>query len=542
MPPRLLILFGSILLTCAATLAPVLISIRIANIEDASSEQTRLQNFANRVVAHTEAITHEAFNGLAQALPDDTAPCSTENIEQLRRRVFNYFYIRDAGVYSGKQYLCSALLGDVRDQNLTMPPPSRVTHDGYSVWFNRMNPLSDLRSDIQIGRNGRYVSIDPQSFVDLIDPAQRPIAVIDAEQGVVLAVSPGTSEEEMMNAWTVGGRIDSARWRYAVARSAKRPALAVVVKALRDRPTSGAITSLITWVGGGLALACLVGYLGYRRVSRQLSFPATLQWAISHRRIDVHYQPVIRLENGRCVGLEAVARWQLRGRDVAPEVFFAVAEQHQLMQALTDLVFDKAIEGALRELRADPAFYLAINVSASDLQDGRLLQRIANRLAGTDVAPAQICIEIDEHHLANASDVRNAIHALRDAGHPVYIDNFGTTYAGLAYLQTFAVDALKLDKSFVGAIGKEATPSVVVTHTIAMAHELGLTIIAEGVENQHQFDYLLQQGVQYGQGWFFCEPLAPDDCFEWLGSRNAPATGKNGDGDGDENAAGSAQT
>ncbi|WP_343669533.1 EAL domain-containing protein [Paraburkholderia heleia] len=520
MPPRLLILFGSILLTCAATLAPVIISIRIANIDDARNEQARLQAFANRVMAHTESITNEAISGLARVLPDEHTPCSPENIEQLRRRVFNYYFIRDAGFYSGKQYLCSALMGDVQDQNLTMPAPGRLTRDGYSIWFSQMNPLSDLRSDIQIGRNGRYVSIDPQSYVDLIDPAQRPIAVIDADQNVVLAVSPGTSGAEMIKAWKTGGHIEGSRWRYAVARSAKRPALAVVVKTLRDLPSSSAITSLITWVGGGLAIACLVGYLGYRRVSRQLSFPATLQWAISHRGIEVHYQPVIGLGDGRCAGVEAVARWQLRGRAVAPEVFIAVAEQNQLIQGLTDLVLDKAIEGALRELRADPSFYLSVNVSASDLQDGRLPQAIAKRLAGTGVKPGQICIEIDEHHLSNAPDVRNAINALREAGYPVYIDNFGTTYAGLAYLQSFTVDALKLDRSFVAAIGNEATPSVVVTHTIAMAHELGLKIIADGIENQNQFDYLREQRVQYGQGWFFCEPLASNEFLDWIRRRN----------------------
>ena len=160
-------------------------------------------------------------------------PCSPAYITQVARVIFNYRYVQDAGAYGERRYLCSPLLGDVRAQHLTMPPPNARSNDGYLVWFRQKNPLSDVRQDIQIGRNGNYVSIDPQSYVDLIDPARRPIAAINAETNTILALSPGADGDDMLNAWKLAGRVKSGQWHYAVARSTTR-ALGVVVKSPRS--------------------------------------------------------------------------------------------------------------------------------------------------------------------------------------------------------------------------------------------------------------------------------------------------------------------
>jgi sensor c-di-GMP phosphodiesterase-like protein len=237
----------------------------------------------------------------------------------------------------------------------------------------------------------------------------------------------------------------------------------------------------------------------------------------------VHYQPVVRLRDRACVGVEALARWQLDGQVVAPDVFVPIAEERALLQPLTDLVLDKVLRELGAHLLADSAFYVSINVGSADLQTDRFLQVLRARLAGTNIRPQQLRIEATERSFLDAEATRQTIAAFRSAGHPIYIDDFGTGYSSLAYLQNFRVDVLKIDKSFIDTIAQEAASSIVAPHIIAMAHALGLEIVAEGIEHEAQVDYLLLRGVQYGQGWLFAKALTASVLADFLRVRAARA-------------------
>jgi sensor c-di-GMP phosphodiesterase-like protein len=164
---------------------------------------------------------------------------------------------------------------------------------------------------------------------------------------------------------------------------------------------------------------------------------------------------------------------------------------------------------------------VSINVSADDLRTFRFLNLLTAALRGTGVAPLQIRIEATERSFMNADATRGVIAAFRAAGHPVYIDDFGTGYSSLSYLQTFEVDVLKIDKSFVDTIAQDTASSVVAPHIIAMAHELGLEIVAEGVESGTQAIWLLDKGVQYAQGWYYAKAMPVDEFARWLGRNRA---------------------
>ncbi|TDN57860.1 sensor c-di-GMP phosphodiesterase-like protein [Paraburkholderia sp. BL10I2N1] len=512
---RLSLISASVALGCIATILPVLTSIYVADEDAERREQDDLQQLAAKAVMRTELVTYQAFAAIADMEAVPGGPCSPAYIAQLARVIFNYRYVQDAGAYGGGQYLCSPLVGDVRAQHLTMPPPSWRSNDGYLIWFRQKNPLSDVRQDIQIGRNGNYVSIDPQSYVDLIDPARRPIAAINFETNTILALSSGADGNDMLNAWKLAGHVNSEQWHYAVARSATRP-LGVVVKSPRSSLLGNWTGLLVMWLSVGVIVGGLLGWLAFRRISRQISFPATLEWAISRRRIDVYFQPIVSLTSGECVGVEALVRWQLNGHYISPEIFVAVAEQNGLIQPLTDLVLDKTIDELSKLLRARPSFYVSINVSSEDLRTRRFLYVLTARLKGTGIHPAQIRIEATERSFMDADATRETIAAFRNAGHPIYIDDFGTGYSSLSYLQTFTVDVLKIDKSFIDTIAQDAASSVVAPHIIEMAHELGVEIVAEGVERDVQVEYLVQRGVQYGQGWLFAKAMRVNELILWL--------------------------
>ncbi len=242
----------------------------------------------------------------------------------------------------------------------------------------------------------------------------------------------------------------------------------------------------------------------------------SLEWAIRHRQLVVHYQPIAELATRQCVGVEALVRWRQDGHNIAPDVFIPLVEEHGLIQRLTDLVLDKTLEELRTHLRANPAFYVSLNVSAEDMRTDRFLRLLTSRLECSGIAPGQIRIEVTERSFMDADVFQDMIAAFRRAGHPIYLDDFGTGYSSLSYLQNFKVDALKIDKSFVDTIDQDTASSPVALHIIRMAQDLGLNVVAEGIELDSQARYLALHKVRYGQGWFFAKPMPARDLFAYL--------------------------
>ncbi|MCP3713530.1 EAL domain-containing protein [Paraburkholderia sp. CNPSo 3274] len=521
MPTRATLISASIALGCLVTIAPVLTSLYVASEDVARRDRDDLNEFAQKAVMRMDLVTYQAFAALADLERVADAPCSQSSLEWTARVIFRYTYVQDAGAFADGRYLCSPLLGDMRMKDEALPPPDYRTSDGYLLWFRQKSPLSAGRTGVQIGRNGHYVALAPSSYVDVIDPEKRPIAAIHIPTATVFAVSPGADPAEMLSAWRHRGDVMSDKWIYAVSQSPTRP-IAVVVKAPRGSVAGSWPKLLAAWLSIGVAAGAALGWLAYKRVSRQLSFAATLEWAISRREIDVVYQPVVRLADEECVGVEALVRWQWHGRTISPDIFVPIAEENHLIQALTDLVLEKTLAQLGKMLVEKPSFYVSINLSAEDLRSFRFLNLLTASLKGTGIAPRQIRIEATERSFMNADATRGVIAAFRAAGHPIYIDDFGTGYSSLSYLQTFELDVLKIDKSFVDTIGRDTASSVVAPHIIAMAHELNLELVAEGAESGAQVAWLREKGVQYVQGWYYAKAMSAHDLAVWLGVNRAP--------------------
>ena len=241
---------------------------------------------------------------------------------------------------------------------------------------------------------------------------------------------------------------------------------------------------------------------------RRLSPLARLEIAVQRGEFVVHYQPIIALDSGDCVGAEALVRWQQPGGAlVPPDDFIPLAEHSGLILPITDLVVAEVIRDLGPMLAADRSLHVAINVSAGDIKSGRVQSVLADALAGTGVDSGQLWVEATERSLMDIDAARTTIMHLRGAGHTVSIDDFGTGYSSLQYLQGLPLDALKIDKSFVDTIGTHSATSAVTSHIIEMAKTLQLRTIAEGVERQEQLDYLRAHGVDLAQGWLFSRAL-----------------------------------
>jgi len=279
---------------------------------------------------------------------------------------------------------------------------------------------------------------------------------------------------------------------------------AVPARHLHERIAATTRRLLPAGLFGGLAAAAAILLLARQR----MSMASALRGGLRNGGFYLLYQPLIDMRSGACIGAEALLRWHHpSGEHVGPELFIPVAEQTGLITRVTARVLELVEHDAGDFLARHPDFHIAINLSPADLRSCEIVERIDAFLARTGARPANLIVEITERGFLHLDLARNVIAALRDRAIEVAIDDFGTGYSSLSYLETLDLDFLKIDRSFIEAIGTGAPTSQVVGHIMAMARTLDLRMIAEGVESEAQAEFLRTHGVQYAQGWHFGKPM-----------------------------------
>jgi diguanylate cyclase (GGDEF)-like protein len=236
-----------------------------------------------------------------------------------------------------------------------------------------------------------------------------------------------------------------------------------------------------------------------------------LRHAIGAGRLEVHYQPQAALD-GRLVGVEALVRWRHPERGLLmPNVFLPLAEESDLISELTDAVLAVALRDAARWNAPAAGLRVAVNISARDLRDPQLSDRVQRALATSAVAAAGLTLEVTENALATALDASDQLVALRAEGVRVSLDDFGTGFAPLATLREMPVDELKIDRSFVRGIDDDERDAALVGGLIRLGHDLGLTVVAEGVETARGADHLGDLDCDVLQGYLLGRPRPAGD-------------------------------
>ena len=254
---------------------------------------------------------------------------------------------------------------------------------------------------------------------------------------------------------------------------------------------------------------------------KNASIAKELRGAIENDGLHLVYQPKIELSSGRLTGLEALVRWEHTqlGR-VGPMEFVAVAEQIGLIDQLTNWVVKKVCEhfnaGVLQGIR------VSVNVSPIELHDAYTSERLMSIMRANNVAPSSFEIEITETSMLNNFDLaRSILDELRGAGVTVALDDFGTGYSSLNLLREMPVDVIKIDRSFVTQIHETFENQAVVGSIVRMAKTMGKRIVAEGVENIHERDCLIELGCDEIQGYFHAKPMELDDLQTYLWERQS---------------------
>ena len=272
--------------------------------------------------------------------------------------------------------------------------------------------------------------------------------------------------------------------------------------------------------GGGDRFRFFSPQMG-RRAQERLHLETGLRVALEHGELRLHYQPRLELGSGRLAGAEALVRWQHPERGlVSPGLFVPLAEESGLVLPMGEWVLREACTQVQRWTGKLPrGFRMAANLSPRQFQDPHLLDRVLATLEETGTFGHQLELELTESALTvDPSKAAAILTRLAGRGIAISVDDFGTGYSSLAHLKRFPLDALKIDRSFVRDLPHDAEDAAIVHAIVSLARSLGLTVVAEGVEQEEQASFLRDLGCEQVQGFFFGRPV-PAAEFEqaWLG-------------------------
>ncbi len=250
----------------------------------------------------------------------------------------------------------------------------------------------------------------------------------------------------------------------------------------------------------------------------RLALVSEMREAIDQKEFILHYQPKVNLKTGECGGVEALLRWDHPLREtIGPDEFIPLAEHTGLIEPLTRHVLDTALQQSAEWRKEKLNMPIAVNLSARSLLDENFPEHVAEALKRWQVAPSSLQFEITESTLV--SDPKRAlgvISRLTNLGVQFSIDDFGTGYSSLSHLRRLPLRELKIDKSFVMNMTNDENDHVIVRSTIDLGRNLGLQVVAEGVESVEVWEKLSELGCDYAQGYYLSRPVPADGLAQWM--------------------------
>jgi diguanylate cyclase (GGDEF)-like protein/PAS domain S-box-containing protein len=244
-------------------------------------------------------------------------------------------------------------------------------------------------------------------------------------------------------------------------------------------------------------------------VVRKLELVSDLQQAIANDELTLQYQPIVDLANSRVTGAEALVRWRRGDQQVPPREFLRAAEETGLIVPLGEWVLREACAQGAAWLRSAWQVGVSVNVSARQISAPSFIADLSAVLADTGLPASALTVEVNERVLVEGAGlVVERLAELRGLGVRLAIDDFGTGYASLAYLRQLPVDVIKIDPSFVDGLGRDETLTMLTRTVVQVGRDLGMQVVAEGIEQPRQLDALREMGCGYGQGFLVARPMA----------------------------------
>lgn len=503
-------IFGIIMVV----LLPVMLALWLAHLRAVNDTREHLRSFAQLVLDKTEIVVQDADLARNQAEQYHGAICTPAHRDNMLDIVRGQLYVNDLIYAEGDNFLCSTTTGEP----YTMSPADYIRDDDIAVYYYRDTPFYAGHKMVYM-RKGNYVAvINPLAYGEVMtSDADLAYGAYNIATRQFFSLSEHAEREKFLPLLQRKEETFQQDSRfYTIAQSSRRP-IAIIVSTSDMRFYQEWHRQLSFTLPLALVSSVLI-LLMWSRTRQQFNSPRRLlQRAIQKRQLRLHYQPIIDIQRGLCVGAEALLRWPgYNGQVMSPAEFIPLAEQEGLIAKVTDYVVEELFDDLGAYLSSHPEIYISINLSASDFHSSRLIALIEEKNKQYGVRAQQIKIEVTERGFIDVPKTTPVIQAFRQSGFEVAIDDFGTGYSNLHNLYSLNVDILKIDKSFIDTLATNSTSHLIVEHIIEMAQSLRLKIVAEGVETADQVSWLLKRGVQYCQGWYFSKALASPEFVAWL--------------------------
>jgi len=262
----------------------------------------------------------------------------------------------------------------------------------------------------------------------------------------------------------------------------------------------------------------------HKAVKETLRLETDLRRAVERDDFRIFYQPIFSLETDEVEGLEALARWQHPELgEIPPKKFIDLAEEIGLIDALSEKVMRRAcLEFTNIKAVSDAGpLFLSVNLSCKQFADASLVDRIQGLVTDIGFSPAELKLEITESVFFEYRQTAvEMLDQLREMGIELYVDDFGTGYSNLSYLTALPISSLKIDRSFVSMFDQAGTSPVIVHTIIMLARNLGLRVVAEGIESEAQLNELKKLNCDAGQGYYLARPMTVDETIEFLRTKS----------------------
>lgn len=469
--------------------------------------EDELDNYAQAVLSRAEDLSRLAFRVVAHFEKIDTAMCSEQDLREMRYLLLQSSPLSDIARVEDGRVACTAIVG-VLPQPIELSGPGSQRPGGIEYWGDARHVIEG-RADVQMARFGNIALIATPQIFDVVAKSHLDFGALVVGQsdrfvyhalghssGLNPHLQPGqaprffTTRRETVECTPGGG-------------------LCVVAALANINAFADHRLLWITLLLAGTASGVAAGFAGLQYRQSHSALPQQVRRAIAKGRLRAVYQPLVRVRDQEVVGFEVLSRLNNdQGAPIAPDVFIGIAESDGLIATITRQIIHLALTELAPRLRAQPALYVSINLSASDVTDPTLGPYLDDELAQQGLTAAQVVLEITERSTTDQRQLVQAMQAYKSKGYRFYIDDFGTGYSSLAYLSQLPIAGIKIDRSFTHAIGTSAVGAAIVNRICEISGPLGINIVVEGIETAAQAHHVLALNADVvGQGWLFGKPL-----------------------------------